>query len=125
MTRTPFAQFGMQMVRTALASRGHVETNVEVRADLAKQTNDDQEFLASTQDIVETWRREAIEEGVQQGIARSLVRIYEARFGAMPEEIRTVIEDNHDEATLYAWLEIAGPRGADDVAAAIHAVRSS
>jgi hypothetical protein len=83
----------------------------------------------NTQDIVETWRREAIQEGVKQGlergIARSLVHIYEARFGAMPEELRAVIEDTHDEPTLYAWLELAGTRGADEITAAIHAYRAS
>jgi len=79
----------------------------------------------NTQDIVETWRREAIHEGVKQGLERGIVRIYEARFGAMPEEIRAVIEDTHDEPTLYSWLELAGTRGADEIAAAIHAFRAS
>ena len=32
----------------------------EIPADPVKQTNDDQEFLMNSQDIVETWRREAI-----------------------------------------------------------------
>jgi hypothetical protein len=94
---------------------------LEIPTDPAKRTNDDQEFLMNTQDIVETWRREAI----QEGIARSLVHVYEARFGAMPEELRAVIEDTHDEPTLYAWLKLAGTRGADEIAAAIHAARAS
>ncbi len=79
----------------------------------------------NTQDIVETWRREAIQEGAERGIARSLVRIYEARFGTMPEQIRAVIEDTRDEPTLYAWLGLASTRGADEIAAAIHAFRAS
>jgi hypothetical protein len=36
-----------------------------------------------------------------------------------------VIEDTHDEPTLYAWLKLAGTRGADEIAAAIHASRAS
>ena len=83
----------------------------------------------TTQDIVETWRQEGIQEGVKQGkkrgIARSVVDIYEARFGAMPEELRPVIEDTHDEPTLLAWLRLAGTRGADEIAAAIRATRAS
>jgi hypothetical protein len=106
---------------------------LEIPADPAKQTNDDQEFLMNTQDIVETWRREAIQEGVKQGIeqgiergiARSLIDIYEARFGAMPGEIRAVIEDTHDEPTLRAWLKLAGTQGADEIAAVIRAFRAS
>jgi hypothetical protein len=104
-----------------------------VVTDPTKQTNDDQEFLMNTQDIVETWRREAIQEGVEQGvkqgiergIARSLIDIYEARFGAMPGVIRAVIEDTHDEPTLRAWLKLAGTRTADEIAAAIHGFRAS
>jgi hypothetical protein len=37
-----------------------------VPADPVQQTSDDQEFLMNTQDIVETWRREAIQEGVER-----------------------------------------------------------
>ena len=102
-----------------------VRLRLEIPADPAKQTNDDQEFLMNTQDIVETWRREAIQEGVKQGLERGIARIYEARFGVMPEELRAVIEDTHDEAVLYAWLELAGTRGADEIAAAIHASHAS
>jgi hypothetical protein len=54
-----------------------------------------------------------------------LVDVYEARFGAMPEAIRAVIEATHDEPTLRAWLKLAGTRGADEIAAAIHTVRAS
>jgi hypothetical protein len=43
-----------------------------VPTDPAQQTSDDQEFLMNTQDIVETWRREAIQEGVQQGLAQGV-----------------------------------------------------
>jgi len=106
---------------------------LEILADPVKQSNDDQEFLMNTQDIVDTWRREAIQEGIEQGIergiergiARSLVDIYEVRFGAMPEDLRVVIEDTHDEPTLRAWLKLAGTRGADEIAAVIHAFRAS
>jgi len=102
---------------------------LEIPADPVKQSNDDQEFLMNTQDIVDTWRREAIQEGIEQGIergiARSLVDIYEVRFGAMPEDLRVVIEDTHEEPTLRAWLKLAGTRGADEIAAVIHAFRAS
>jgi hypothetical protein len=39
-----------------------------VPTDPAEQTSDDQEFLMDTLDVVETWRREAIQEGVKQGL---------------------------------------------------------
>jgi hypothetical protein len=44
----------------------------------------------------------------------------------MPEDLRTVIEDTHDEpTTLHAWLKLAGTRGADEIAAAVRAPRAS
>jgi hypothetical protein len=60
-----------------------------VPIDPAKQTSDDQEFLMNTQDVVETWRREAIQEGVKQGLKQGLeqgerkllLRLLRRRFG--------------------------------------------
>jgi hypothetical protein len=45
---------------------------VTVPSDPAEQTSDDQEFLMSTQDIVDGWRREAIQEGVKQGLEQGV-----------------------------------------------------
>lgn len=94
-----------------------------------------------TQDIVETWRREAVQEGIEQGrkqgleqgreqgvkqgVAHSLVEVYEARFGAMPEDLRAVVEDTADGPTLVTWLRLAGTRSADELAAAIRSFRAS
>jgi len=106
---------------------------LDIPRDPTKQTTDDEEFLMQTQDIVEAWRREAIEEGVQEGVkqglerglACSLIDVYEARFGAMPDDLRAVIEDTHDEAMLRSWVKLAGTRSADDIAAAIRTHRAS
>jgi hypothetical protein len=63
-----------------------VRLRLEVPADPAKQMSDDQEFLMDTQDIVENWRREAIQEGVKQGFQDGeravLLRLLRQRFGA-------------------------------------------
>jgi hypothetical protein len=116
-----------------------------VPSDPEKQTTDDQEFLMDTQDIVDTWRREAVQEGikqgveqgikqgveqgikqgVEQGIKQGVVEVYEARFGAMPDDLRAVVEDTDDESTLVAWLRLAGTRSADEIAATIRSLRAS
>jgi hypothetical protein len=96
-----------------------------VPSDPTKRTTDDQEFLMDTQDIVETWRREAVQEGLKQGVAHSVVEVYEARFGAMPEDLRAVVEDTDDESTLVIWLRLAGTRSADEIAEAIRSFRAS
>jgi hypothetical protein len=69
-----------------------VRLRLTVPTDPAQQTSDDQEFLMNTQDIVETWRREAIQEGVEQGVKQGLeqglererkllLRLLRRRFG--------------------------------------------
>ena len=72
-----------------------------------------------TQDIVETWRREAVQEGVEQGVkqgvAHSLIEVYEARFGAMPEDLRTLVR----------WLRIVSTGSADEIAATLRTFRAS
>jgi hypothetical protein len=106
-------------------------------SDPVKQTTDDQEFLMDTEDIVEKWRQTAIQEGVArgveqgraqgvaQGIGRSVIMFYEARFGAMPEDLRAAVQNVDDEPTLASWVQLVGTRNADEVAAAIRGHRAS
>ena len=76
---------------------------------------------------IERGIEQGIERGIKQGseraTARSLVDVYEARFGAMPEDLRAVVDDTHDEPTLRAWIKLAGTREAHEIAAAIRAAR--
>jgi hypothetical protein len=51
-----------------------VRLHLTVPTDPVQQTSEDQEFLMSTQDIVEAWRQEAIREGVKRGVKRGLKR---------------------------------------------------
>jgi len=89
----------------------------------------EREIGPETKDIIVTAGQQLIEQGrkqgIEQGIVRSLVDVYEARFGAVPEAIRAMIEATHDEATLRAWLKLAVTRGADEIVAAIRVVRAS
>jgi hypothetical protein len=54
-----------------------VRSRLEVPTDPSKRTNDEQEFLMQTQDIVESWRREAFQEGERS----VLLRLLRQRFG--------------------------------------------
>jgi hypothetical protein len=59
--------------------------HLTVPSDPAKHTSNEQEFLMDTEDIVETFRRKAIEEGVKQGLEQGerkvLLRLLRRRFG--------------------------------------------
>jgi hypothetical protein len=54
-----------------------LRSRLTVSTDPAQQTSEDQEFLMNTQDIVETWRREAFQDGERTVLLRLLRR----RFG--------------------------------------------
>jgi len=82
-------------------------------------------FSSGARYIVETWRREAVQEGVEQGIKQGLMEVYEARLGAMSEDFRAVVEDTDHEPTLITWLRLAGTRSVDEIAAAIRSFRAS
>ena len=57
----------------SLALPLRVGLRLEIPTDPAQRTDDDQAFLMQTQDIVETWRQEAIQEGVKKGERAVLV----------------------------------------------------
>jgi hypothetical protein len=122
-----------------------VRLALEMPTDPTKQSKDDKEFLVETEDIVEAFRRESVQKGVVQGraegvvqgraegvvrgraegVAGSLVKLYEARFGVMPEDLRAMVESVDDEQTLTTWLLLVGTHSANDVAAAIRSFRAS
>jgi len=83
----------------------------------------EREIGPEAKDTIVTAGQQLIKQGSERGIARSPIDVYEARFGAIPEEIRAVIEATHDEPILVTWLKLAGTRGADEVTAAIRAFR--
>jgi hypothetical protein len=99
-----------------------VGLRVEITEDPALRTSEDVEFLMSTQDAVEAWKQQLLEEGmrrgvergvaqgvaqgVERGIVRTLVDVYEARFGAMPAELHAALERTHDEATLRRYSKL-------------------
>jgi len=62
---------------------------LEVPIDPSKRTTEDQEFVMETQDIYESWRREAIQEGFMQGERAALLRQLRHRFG---DRVDTTVE---------------------------------
>jgi flagellar biosynthesis/type III secretory pathway protein FliH len=108
-----------------------VRCRLEIPEDPAQRTDDDEEFLMSTQDILEVWEqkvkeaglrqglRQGLQQGVEKGLQRSLIAAYETRFGAIRKDLRAAIERTHDEATLDGWLKVIVARSADEIAATL------
>lgn len=99
----------------------------EIPTDPAQRTNEDEEFLMSTHDVVETWKQRMIEQGVargmrqglEQGVAASLLDAYAARFGTTPPDLAAKVSSTHDEATLRTWLKLVVTLSPDEIAAAL------
>lgn len=98
-----------------------VRLRLTVPSDPAEQTSEDQEFLMDTQEIVESWRQEAIQQGLEQGVKQGecklLLRVLRRRFGAQvdgeierrvatasPEQIEVWAERVLSAATLAELL---------------------
>jgi post-segregation antitoxin (ccd killing protein) len=84
-----------------------VRLQLEIPTDPAPRTDDDQEFLMQTQDIVETWRQEAIQEGLLVAQVKALLTVLRARGIAVPDAAQRRIQAERDLARLERWLERA------------------
>jgi hypothetical protein len=82
-------------------------------------------IMPTGQQLIEQGRKQGIEQCIERGVAHSLVDICEARFGAMPQELCTVIDATHDESTLRTWVRLASTREPGEIAAAICAAHPS
>lgn len=106
---------------------------LEVPSDPVKRTSDDEEFLMSTHEIVEAWKREQRQVGIQEGrqegrhegLQQAMLDLYEARFGVVLDDLVAIIRATDDDATLRAWLKLAGTGTAEDVAAHLRGQRVS
>jgi hypothetical protein len=126
---TELAALPAETRERAIAGPVLLRYRIEILKEPANRTSEDEEFLMSTQEIFEAWERETEakalargiqkgreqgrEEGRAEGIATGLVAIYEIRFGTMPLELKTVIHEMSDEATLMAWLRLAETSSAE------------
>lgn len=78
---------------------------------------DDQEFMMSTEDVVEVWKRQVIKEGIEQEQACTaqalasarhvFVLLYEARFGRMSRELRAIVKATVDPQEITRWSDLA------------------
>jgi hypothetical protein len=108
---------------------------LEIPAEPDKRTRDEEEFVMSTQDMVEAFieqqrskgrnegrregRNEGRREGRDEGLAEGLIEVFTARFGAPPAKIAALVKRTHDRTLLREWLKLAATGPAAEVVAAI------
>lgn len=100
---------------------------LEVPVNPVRRTKEDEEFLMSTQDVVEKYlanvrsegRREALDEGRREALVESLLAIYRARFRHAPRAVITSIQGMRDLTVLRQWRDIIVTGSAEEIAAAL------
>ncbi|WP_437818389.1 hypothetical protein [Sorangium sp. So ce1078] len=92
------------------------------RAEVAERgpaTPEEEEFVMTTQELVEEFieqgRTQGMAQGIAQGIAQGTIELYEARFGPMPPSLRSAVEGMRDLPTLRTWLVLAGTGTREEV----------
>ena len=78
-----------------------LKIRLEIPADPAKQTKEDQEFLMTTQDAVDTWQQEVRAEAR----AEDVLVVLRVRGIAVPEAARKRILAEKNLQRLERWLE--------------------
>jgi hypothetical protein len=84
--------------------------------DLYGIDEDAMEYTDQLERIYADWQRQVNEQAFQQ----ALLIGYEARFGAMADELRETLGRVHDESVLRELIAILTTRAHDDVVAALH-----
>ncbi len=88
------------------------------RAEVAKRgpaTPEEEEFVMTTQELVEQFIEQGRTQGMAQGIAQGAIELYEARFGPMPPSLRSAVEAMSDLPTLRTWLVLVGTGTREEV----------
>jgi hypothetical protein len=107
----------------ALARPVLLRYRLEITQATGQRTSEDEEFVMSTQDIVAEWEREKFRNGRETGILECVVDLYSARFGAMPEDLRRLVEATHDPETLRGWCTLLLTASVESFAQAVRDAR--
>jgi hypothetical protein len=93
----------------------------------ARRSKEAEEYRAMFKSVQDLWPDELEEEakergrsaGMAEGIERSILDAYEARFGPVPKDIAARVAAARDAEVLRAWHRVAVTGSAADVAAAV------
>jgi hypothetical protein len=96
---------------------------VQVDQDPDTTSEDDMSYADALQSIYDDWerlvRQQSEEKGIEKGMRELLAGTYEARFGAMPPELRAALDATTDVATLRRWGGLFATASASEIAAAV------
>ena len=76
-------------------------------------------YADALQSIYDDWARRMRQQGEEQGMRELLASTYEARFGAMPAELRAALDAAADVTTLPRWGALFATASDSEIAAAV------
>jgi hypothetical protein len=98
---------------------------LEIAESPTDKTEEDEELVMITQDIVETYlqkqRDEGRDEGRIEGLRDAVLSVYTERFGAPPAELAAIVARTQEREMLRGWLRRMATASADEALAAIRA----
>jgi hypothetical protein len=89
--------------------------------DLYGTDEDAMEYTDKLEQIYADWKRQENERAVQ----RTVIGVYERRFGAMPDELRETLGRVHGENALVELITIVASGAHEEVVAAMHQAASA
>lgn len=100
---------------------------LEIPKDPTQRTEDETEFVMTTEQLVENYlqeqrragREEGLEKGVQVGVRGSVTDAFTARFGTPPDDVVAILSRTEDVALLRSWLKLVVGAPMQDALAAI------
>ena len=100
----------------------------QVPPGLYDDSEDDMQYTEALERLYAEWEQRVKDQGREQGLKalrNSIINLYQARFGSMPEDLRAALTRIMKEETLEGLVTVTGTRSPEDVSAAVRAAASA
>jgi hypothetical protein len=100
---------------------------------LYDDSEDDMQYTEKLERLYAEWEQRVKRQGLEQGLELgreqatrdNIIRLYQARFGSMPEDMREALARIREEAGLERLLIVTGTGALEDVSAAVREAAES
>jgi hypothetical protein len=79
-------------------------------------SEEEQDFLMSTKEVVQRWERRVREQGRAEGLRKALLDTYQVRFGGVPPIIESALQRSQDSDGLAKWVPLFLTKSAGEIA---------
>jgi hypothetical protein len=97
---------------------------IQVPPGLYDDSEDDMKYTETLERLYAEWEQRVRERGLK-ALRNSVINLYQARFGSMPEDLRVALTRIMDEERLEALVTVTGTRTPEDVTTAFREAASA